>query len=147
MKYIKEYNSFDKSDLIEQINDILLELSDKGFFNPTTTLKADKTANAEIEPGGIAPAYHGGKQSGFSFIEIRKYGNSDTIPFHFNEISEVVYRIKDLVSIRNIWKFYLVLNYSRTKNLQLGDNDQLENESLDGDILLKSFTIFFKFTI
>ncbi len=131
MKYLKTFESHIDNELINNINDICLELTDMGFYS-------SDEGGRKLNSVSILPA-HGFFKDKASLIIINH--NNE---FHFNEIKDCIYRIKDIVGIKNIGTF----NYELK-----GDNEctrcnmnDLENEKLNLGILKGAF-ITFNFSI
>ena len=114
MRYLKKFNeSHLDTDLINTINDICIELTDLGFYNVSGISGNSKDLRIRLESMG-----------GASIIRFRKVGG-----FYFSEVSEFLYRIKDVIGIDRIDDF----NYQL-----LGRSDYLpayrpkiENETLN----------------
>lgn len=130
MKYLRKFNEsidddFGKS--IEQtINDVCLELSDLGFYSD----RNGRNLGSVI----IQPAH------GYAFDKSSYVGISKNVPFHFDEIKDCVYRLKDIVGMDKIGTF----NYHLTEGIEYTrcDMNKLQNETLDIGILKGAFITF-----
>ncbi len=78
MKYLKEYKIFESSDVIDDIQDILLELKDIGFSTSVNESENKKR------------------------ITIEKPKDGRYILFKYNVVEEVINRIKDYLKQSNI---------------------------------------------
>jgi hypothetical protein len=131
MKYLRKYNeSIEGLDYkIETINDICLELSDSGFYSDKNGRRVDEI---KIEQ---ADGIFANRSSVVSFHK----GNEE---FLFDEISEYLYRIKNIIGIENIGTFNYRLTYG--DSYSRCNMKKLENETLnlEGIALLGCFITF-----
>lgn len=130
MKYLIKFN---ESKLIEDtINDICLELSDLGFYSDINGRKLDSVI---IQPG------HGSFYDKTSYVGIGKDSPGQNFaPFHFDEIKDCFYRLKDVVGIEKISTFnYHLVN---AKEYTRCDMSKLENETLNIGVINGAFIVF-----
>ena len=131
MRYINEYKEHDHKRMVDDINDICLELSDNGFYSYAN---GHKSSVVKLDPAS------GMFRETNSVIGICR----DEI-FYFSEISDILYRIKDLVGIDKIgtFNYQLVGNDSYTRC----DMKMLNNETLNIVDFLQGAFITFEFPI
>jgi hypothetical protein len=100
MKYLSKFNESSKSieSIIDDLNDILLELNDKGF-------NCRVTDNLEL-PRGYTPQTNNNIPRGYK-LELFEFRTHDIITilfdkerpgFYFNDIKETYYRIKSYLT-------------------------------------------------
>ena len=94
MKYLKSYNESvesEKKDLIENVNDMLLELNDLGFKCEAKEPPTPRQSDIDL--------YH---VYGYEIVKTREHIIVSFLKhregFHFDEIEEVYYRIKDYLN-------------------------------------------------
>lgn len=126
MNYLKTFESHINNELINNINDICLELSDMGFYSDRNGRKLD---------GVVLQPAHGYYEDKSSYV-----GIATNREFHFNEIKEYIYRIKDIVGINNIGTFNYELKGDK-EYTRCNMND-LENEKLNLGMLRGAFITF-----
>jgi hypothetical protein len=134
MRYLKPYKLFENRVYVDIVNDILLELSDLGFY---TYSMGEKTSEIKLKR---SDGLLSDKTSGF-VIHKKPY-------FIFDEIKDIIYRIKDVVGISNISG--LNFHEENSREYDICDIKDLENETLHlklSEIKILSLIMSFKFPI
>ena len=122
MKYLRKFNE----SIQDTINDICLELSDLGFYSYENGINLESVI--------LQPAH------GFFHDKASCVGISRNTPFHFDEIKDCVYRLKNFVGIDKIDTF----NYQLIgdKEYTICDMSKLQNETLNIGMLRGAFIVF-----
>ncbi len=110
--------------IIEQINDICLELTDSGFYSFGRN-KVEIASYTQVN----------------SQVSIFKAGG-----YYFEDVKEVLYRIKDLVGIENIKSCaFMIEDRLNGPTYVKCDLSELNNESFEESRLIISCRILFNF--
>lgn len=124
MKYLRKFNE----SVQDTINDICLELSDLGFYSDRNGVNFESVI--------IQPAHN-------SFYDKVSYvGISKNTPFHFDEIKDCVYRLKNFVGIDKIDTFNYLLVESSGEWYTKCDMNKLQNETLNIGMIRSAFMTF-----
>jgi hypothetical protein len=134
MKYLRTYENVNKSvnDMVNDINDVCLELSDLGFYT---------TRNGRELNSIVVQQAHGPFANKRSYVGM--YKGRET--FYFDEIKDCIYRIKDIVGIENISTFNY--GFEGAQDYIRCDMNKLENENLNINGKLRGAFIAFNFPI
>ncbi len=129
--------SINRDSLIDLINDICLELSDKGFHG------------RDIDDVRVQNVDSTSRKLSHGVIFIQKY-KFETYSFKFSEISESIYRLKDAIGIDNMeninYELFTTPGVFPSWGYKKFSKDDISNETIDPNLELKGMFITFKYT-
>ena len=136
MKYLKKYESLKKDLNPDIVRDICYDITDNGNFE------------VDIKPAEKYGRFFNLKHETYLVVFIKRSGIPASIqdrePFYFNEIKDVVYRIKDAIGIEKIKQFDILKYVNKYKGYITYDANILEREIVKNYKMLGMFIVFEK---